>query len=98
MSLQPETLGRRRTMLRTAMGSAIAAALADPATLEVLVNPDGRLRLDKLGEGRVETGERLASSEVERIIRLVASHLRTEVHAENPVVSGELPETGERFE
>jgi type IV secretion system protein VirB11 len=80
------------------MGAAIAAALADPATIEVLVNPDGRLRLDKLGEGRIDTGEHLASSEVERIIRLVASHLRTEVHAENPVVSGELPETGERFE
>jgi type IV secretion system protein VirB11 len=51
-----------------------------------------------LGEGRVDTGKRLAAAEVERIIRLVASHLRTEVHAENPVVSGELPETGERFE
>lgn len=98
MSLQSETIDRRRTMLRTAMGAAIAAALADPTTIEVLVNPDGRLRLDRLGEGRIDTGEQLASSEVERIIRLVASHLRTEVHAENPVVSGELPETGERFE
>lgn len=98
MTLQTETLDRRRTMLRTAMGAAIATALADPATIEVLVNPDGCLRLDKLGEGRIDTGEKLTSSEVERIIRLVASHLRTEVHAENPVVSGELPETGERFE
>jgi len=35
---------------------------------------------------------------VERIIRLVASHVRLEVHAKNPVVSAELPETGERFE
>lgn len=98
MSLQTETLDRRRTMLRTAMGASISAALSDPTTIEVMVNPDGRLRLDRLGEGRIDTGEHLAPSEVERIIRLVAAHLRTEVHAENPVISGELPETGERFE
>jgi type IV secretion system protein VirB11 len=93
-----ESRQRRRTMLRTAMGSAIGAALADPAVIEVMVNPDGSLRLDRLGEGRVDTGERLNAAEVERIIRLVASHLRVEAHAGNPVVSAELPETGERFE
>jgi len=94
----PESRARRRSMLRTAMGPAIGAALADPCVLEVMVNPDGALRLDRLGEGRVDTGERLGAAEVERIIRLVASHVRLEVHAGNPVVSAELPETGERFE
>ncbi|MFT4255164.1 MAG: P-type conjugative transfer ATPase TrbB [Caulobacter sp.] len=104
MSLvRPETFERRRTMLGTAMGAAIQAALADPAVVEVMVNPDGVLRLDRLGEGRVETGVVLAPAEVERIIRLVASHVRAEVHAEAPIVSGELPtggagQTGERFE
>ena len=43
---------RRRAMLRTAMGPAIAAALADPLVIEIMVNPDGALRLDRLGEGR----------------------------------------------
>ena len=85
-------------MLRTAMGTDIAAALADPTVIEVMVNPDGSLRLDRLGEGRIDTGARLGAAEVERIIRLVASHVRVEVHAGNPVVSAELPETGERFE
>ena len=96
--VNPESRERRRAMLRTAMGSAIGAALADPVVIEVMVNPDGSLRLDRLGEGRVDTGERLQAAEVERIIRLVASHVRVEVHAGNPVVSAELPETGERFE
>lgn len=94
----PETRGRRRAMLRTAMGPAIAAALGDPAVIEVMVNPDGVLRLDRLGEGRVETGEKLGASEVERIIRLVASHIRVEAHSNNPIVSAELPDTAERFE
>jgi type IV secretion system protein VirB11 len=99
----PEAEDRRRAMLRTAMGPDIAAALADPAVVEVMVNPDGALRLDRLGEGRSFTGVRLESAEVERIIRLVASHVRVEVHAGNPVVSAELPPrnegvAGERFE
>ena len=38
------------------------------------------------------------SAEAERIIRLVASHMRGEVHDGAPIVSAELPETGERFE
>ena len=90
-------------MLRTAMGKAIAAALADPAVIEVMVNPDGALRLDRLGEGCSDTGLRLEPAEVERIIRLVASHVRTEVHAGAPILSAELPPrvdgaAGERFE
>lgn len=93
---------RSRTMLRTAMGPAIANALADPAIQEIMVNPDGLLRLDRLGEGRIETGIRYDPAQVERIIRLVASHARTEVHANAPIVSAELPPhgpgAGERFE
>ena len=94
---------RRRAMLRTAMGPAIAAALGDPRVLEVMVNPDGALRLDLLGEGRVDTELRVEAAQVERIIRLVASHARAEVHGEAPIVSAELPphgegRAGERFE
>lgn len=96
--LHPQTLERRRAMLRTAMGEEIGAALADPAVIEVMVNPDGALRLDRLGEGRIDTHVRLGVPEVERIIRLVASHIHAEIHAGNPIVSAELPETGERFE
>jgi len=84
--------------LRTAMGPAIAAAIADPAVIEVMVNPDGRLWIDRHGDGRIDTGERLEASEAERIIRLVASHIGQECHRDRPVVSAELPETGERFE
>ncbi len=94
--------GRRRAMLRSAMGPAIAAALADPLVIEIMVNPDGRLRLDRLGEGRVDTGSAIDPAQVERIIRLVASHARSEVHAGAPIVSAELPPhgegAGERFE
>ena len=93
---------RRRAMLRTAMGPAVAAALSDPRVIEIMVNPDGALRIDILGEGRVDTDVKLDADQVERIIRLVASHARTEVHRDRPIVSAELPPhgqgAGERFE
>lgn len=97
-SFTDEALARRRAMLRTAFGPAIADALAEPQVVEVMVNPDGRLWIDRLDTGRSDTGTILQWSEAERIIRLVASHIRLEVHDRSPIVSAELPDTGERFE
>lgn len=88
---------RQGSMLRTAMGQTIGTALSDPSVLEIMVNPDGVLRLDRLGEGRHDTGARMSTAETERIIRLIASHTRSEAHAGNPIISAELP-SGERFE
>jgi Flp pilus assembly CpaF family ATPase len=93
-----EAQGRRRQMLRTAFGPTIAAALADPTVIEVMVNPDGKLWIERATVGRQDTGERVGSAEAERIIRLVAAHVRREVTDKTPIVSAELPETGERFE
>ena len=101
MSLHPlkaETTARGARMLRTAFGPGIAAWLEDPTVVEVMLNPDGRLWIDRLAEGLADTGQRLAFADGERIIRLVAHHVGAEVHADRPCVSAELPETGERFE
>jgi len=91
-------LDRQTRMLRTAMGPAIAAALEDPEVVEVLLNPDGSLWFDRLSSGRTPSGLKLTPHDAERIIRLVAAHVRIEVHPGAPIVSAELPATGERFE
>lgn len=93
-----EGLARGARMLRTALGPAIARYLDDAGIVEVMLNPDGRLWIDRLSEGLSDTGERLSAADGERIVRLVAHHVGAEVHAGNPRVSAELPETGERFE
>ena len=85
-------------MLRTALGPAIAAYLEDPSIVEVMLNPDGRLWVDRLREGLVATDDILIPADGERIVRLVAHHVGAEVHPGSPRVSAELPETGERFE
>ncbi len=93
-----EAISRGARMLRTALGPAIAAWLEDPGVVEVMLNPDGRLWVDRLTEGLIDTGERLIAADGERIVRLVAHHVGAEVHSAAPRVSAELPETGERFE
>ena len=95
---KPEAFERGARMLRTALGSTITQLLEDPAVVEIMLNPDGRLWVDRLSEGLADTGERLSAADGERIVRLVAHHVGAEVHAGSPHVSAELPETGERFE
>ena len=61
-------------MLRTALGPSIAAWLDDPAIIEVMLNPDGRLWLDRLGDGISDTGE-LRRAQRELAERLPRDHL-----------------------
>ena len=101
MSAEPvrvEASHRSARMLRTAMGGAIADWLADPQVIEIMLNPDGRLWVDRLGEGIADSGVALNAADGERIIRLVAHHVGAEVHGAAPRVSAELPDGGERFE
>ncbi len=97
-SCRADAVTRGARMLRTALGPDIAAFLEDPAVVEVMLNPDGRLWIDRLSAGLSDTGAVLSPTDGERIIRLVAHHVGTEVHPGNPRVSAELPGTGERFE
>lgn len=96
--IQSQASSRGARMLRTALGPEIAAWLEDASVIEVMLNPDGRLWIDRLGAGIADTGSRMFAADGERIIRLVAHHVGSEVHAKAPRVSAELPDTGERFE
>jgi type IV secretion system protein TrbB len=93
-----EALRRTRDMLAAALGPVISAALNDPDVVEIMVNPDGRLWLDRHGVGRSCCDARVPPADVERVIRLVASHIGRDATASAPIVSAELPGTGERFE
>lgn len=93
-----EAVLRGSRMLRTALGAAIARYLDDAQIVEVMLNPDGRLWIDRLSEGLCATDDCLSATDGERIVRLVAHHVGAEVHASSPRVCAEFPETGERFE
>ncbi len=97
---QPSTVtsDRKVAALRQAMGPVIAKALADRLVVEVMVNPDGKIWIDRIGEGRSFTGESLAASDADRILRLLADHVGEVVTRDRPRISATLPETGERFQ
>jgi len=88
---------RRASMLKTAFGPVISEALSDETVIEIMANPDGALWIERHGEGRAQCAQ-LKLSDCERIIRLVASHIGYECDRDHPIVSAELPGTGERFE
>jgi type IV secretion system protein TrbB len=95
--VKPEATSRSIGMLRRAMG-AITGWLDDPAVVEVMLNPDGRLWIDRLAGGLSDTGERLSAEDGERFVRVVAQHVDAEVHPESLHISAELPLHGESFQ
>src|ERR1700691_2332161 len=94
----PVVTDRKVAALRQAMGPVIASALADRLVVEVMVNPDGKIWVDRIGEGRSFTGEHLAPADADRILRLLADHAGEVVTRDRPRISATLPESGERFQ
>ncbi len=80
-----------------ALGRDLCLVLDDPTVVEVMLNPDGRLFVERLGFGISAAGE-MSRAAAETIIGSVAHILRTEVNDDRPIVSGELPIGGHRFE
>ena len=62
-------------MLRTALGPAIALWLEDVSVVEVMLNPDGRLWIDRLAGGLVDTGERLSPGDGEAHLAACRAHV-----------------------
>ena len=93
-----EAISRGARMLRSALGPAIARYLKDASIVEVMLNPDCQLWIDRLSSGLTDTRESLSAADGERIVRLVAHHVGAEVHTGAPRVSAELPEIGKRLE
>jgi type IV secretion system protein VirB11 len=93
-----ETENRRSTMLRTAFCPVVREALEAPDTIEIMANPDGSVWIEKAGVGVVVSEHTLEASDRERVIRLVASGVGEAANRTSPIVSAELPGSGERFE
>ena len=93
-----QSRSRTDAMLKSALGPKICDALADPAVVEIMQNPNGELWIERSGVGRESQGLILPAEKAERIIRLIASLSDFDVTREHPIVSAELPIGGQRFE
>jgi P-type conjugative transfer ATPase TrbB len=97
LSFEAEAARRALDLLHTAMGP-IQGWLLDPTIVEVMLNPDGRLWVDRQPGGLEYTGERLSAEAGDRLIKAVAHHAGGEVTPRSPRISAELPESRARFE
>lgn len=82
--------------LELKLGSVIVNALSDPEVVEIMVNPDGKIWIERFGS-MAHSGQ-LAPLDARTVVRLVASALDQVATAENPLIEGELPLDGSRFE
>ncbi|KQV39935.1 MULTISPECIES: P-type conjugative transfer ATPase TrbB [unclassified Rhizobium] len=94
---QNRSLPRLVSKLQNALGDSLCVALDDPSVVEIMLNPDGKLFIERLGHGMAAAGE-MTRSAAETVIGSVAHVLNSEVDGERPIVSGELPIGGHRFE
>lgn len=94
---QPRSHPRLIRKLQEALGDQICVALDDASVVEIMLNPDGRLFIERLGHGMAATGEMTAAA-AEIVIGSVAHALSSEADDEQPIISGELPIGGHRFE
>ncbi len=83
--------------LEDALGSDIQSALDDPNVVEIMLNPDGQIFIERVGQG-VSHGGELRVEAAETIVGIVAHALASEANHDHPIVSGELPIAGYRFE
>ena len=82
--------------LRRDLGSPIINALADPQTIEIMLNADGILWQECLGK-KMHTIGRMQASRAEAVMRTIATCLDSTVTRKNPILEGELPLDGSRF-
>ncbi len=83
--------------LQDALGDQLCVALDDASVVEIMLNPDGRLFIERLGHGVAPAGA-MSSAAAEVVIGSVAHALQSEADDERPIISGELPIGGHRFE
>lgn len=89
---------RRRSALARALGANIAEALAASDVVEVLINADGRVWVDRVGAGLVLTEHRLVANDRETAIRLLAHEAGETVGEDRPALATILPDSAARVQ
>lgn len=87
---------RAKKKLERDMGPLLMAALNDPKTVEIMLNADGKLWQERLGESMKLIGN-LRAAQAEAIIKTVAGYHGKEITSSKPIIEGELPLDGSRF-
>ncbi|MEY3106019.1 MAG: P-type conjugative transfer ATPase TrbB, partial [Pseudomonadota bacterium] len=94
--VQDSVKARAKIKLERDLGPVIMGALADPKTVEIMLNADGKLWQERLGEKMQQIGT-LSASRSESIIKTLAGFHGKEINKGRPLLECELPIDGSRF-
>lgn len=99
MNSQKEIVRQRlHEKLERECGAALMTELRNPAVVEIMLNPDGRLWRDVAGRGMEATGHTMEPGAAESVLTTCASLLQTTVTRAHPILEGEFPLDGSRLE
>jgi Flp pilus assembly CpaF family ATPase len=80
---------RRRDTLAREL-EPIASLIADPRVLDILLNADGAVWIDRAGEGMTRTGVHVRSAEAESLLKTIAASVRRELTPQAPSLQAEI--------
>ncbi|GHV49829.1 hypothetical protein FACS1894168_0120 [Deltaproteobacteria bacterium] len=83
--------------LRHNCGPLIMNAIEDEEVVEIMLNPDGSLWIERYGQDHEHIGD-ISPAQGRLILSLTASGLDLTVNDRSPIVEGEFPLDGSRFE
>lgn len=85
-------------MLSMAFGSAINQLMQDKQVVEIMLNPDGKVWVERLSDGIRDSGHHVTAQDAERVVRLIASYSGQECNDRNPSLAAVIPGCGSRFQ
>jgi P-type conjugative transfer ATPase TrbB len=95
--IDSSTLKQRaqRKLLRE-IGPKLEGVLHDPRTVEIMLNADGRLWQERLGEGMRSIGS-MQATQAQGIVKTIAGYHGRELTRSSPTIECEFPLDGSRF-
>lgn len=90
---------RRRVGIKLTreLGPVVGMLLEDPSVIEIMLNPNGELWVERLGESMKQCGH-MPESTARNLMNTVSSWVNEELTEHNPILECELPLDGSRFE
>lgn len=89
-------INRQKELLERVLGKTFFKYLNDDLVIEIMLNSDCKLWIDRLGEGMSCVGEIPVSQSIVAM-NTIASMLNKKVNYDNPILEGEFPIDNSRF-
>lgn len=94
--MKAHTASRALEKLRRELGPVILKTLAEDDVVEIALNPDGQVWVERLGSQMMHLTD-IGANVGRAIIETVAGYHGFEITAQSPTIEGELPIDGSRF-